>query len=333
MPDKKVSIESQLMDLDNLQEKIEKGEYLIVAGDEALLKKLPSGNWIGGSIPYFMDNDGGLVSQDKLFVHTIRGCDHARISPYDVGSISRINEDAADNGFTIIILPAGSEVHAHYAQNSPAFPNMFFSPIIGWVAGVHLDDVDKQTPKIGFGPAGMLMENSAVAMHVPLPEHQFANIHTINLFEQGKGPAIKFPNTGFNVDTCTLGGKQQDFAQYLLVNKIDTRLPLVADYNGTNVNVSIQKIDTDGVKFYGSVFSNVSYQFASPISDYVTRFNQAISDIQSDQSAYSCNCILNFLYGELEGKKTGSFTGPMVFGEVAYQLLNQTLVFMTLENQ
>ena len=41
---------------------------------------------------------------------------------------------------------------------------------------------------------------------------------------------------------------------------------------------------------------------------------------------YSCNCILNYLYGDLEGKKTGGFTGPVTFGEIAYILLNQTLV-------
>jgi hypothetical protein len=40
---------------------------------------------------------------------------------------------------------------------------------------------------------------------------------------------------------------------------------------------------------------------------------------------------LNFLYGELEGKKTGTITGPMTFGEIAYQLLNQTMIFLEIE--
>jgi hypothetical protein len=43
---------------------------------------------------------------------------------------------------------------------------------------------------------------------------------------------------------------------------------------------------------------------------------------------FSCNCILNYLYGELEGKRTGALKGPMTFGEVAYQLLNQTMVYL-----
>jgi len=41
---------------------------------------------------------------------------------------------------------------------------------------------------------------------------------------------------------------------------------------------------------------------------------------------------LNYLYSGLEGKKTGNVTGPITFGEVAYQLLNQTMVYMTIEN-
>ena len=48
---------------------------------------------------------------------------------------------------------------------------------------------------------------------------------------------------------------------------------------------------------------------------------------------FSCNCILNYLYSELEGKKTGGITGPITFGEIAYQLLNQTMVYLTIEDR
>ncbi len=333
MPNDTASITSNTLDLASVIEKIEAGEFLIIACDESLLSQLPSGNWIGGSIPYFMGDDGGTVSRDTIFVHTISGCAQPRITPYDVNSISRIAQDAPDNGFTITILPSGSDVHSEYAQNSPNFPNMFFSPIIGWVAGVHLDDVANQKAKTVFGPGGMLMEDRAVAMHVSLPESQFANIHIVNLFKQGNGPRISFPNTGFKVDTCTVNSVEMNFSEFLSSNNIDTRLPLVADYNGINVNVSVQKINSTDVDLYAPVFSDVVYQFANPVVDYVSAFNQAISAEQSGNSAFSCNCILNFLYSELEGKQTGSLTGPIVFGEVAYQLLNQTLVYMTLENQ
>jgi hypothetical protein len=51
---------------------------------------------------------------------------------------------------------------------------------------------------------------------------------------------------------------------------------------------------------------------------------------ESDNIVFSCNCILNYLYSELEGKQTGGIIGPITFGEVAYQLLNQTLAYLTI---
>ena len=38
---------------------IEGGAYLTIAGAEAVLAGLPKGNWIGGTIPYFMTQEGG----------------------------------------------------------------------------------------------------------------------------------------------------------------------------------------------------------------------------------------------------------------------------------
>ena len=66
-----VSISSQLLDLNSTIERIEAGEFLIIAADEELLTQLPSGNWIGGTIPYFMGEEGGLVSKEHIFVNTI----------------------------------------------------------------------------------------------------------------------------------------------------------------------------------------------------------------------------------------------------------------------
>lgn len=47
---------------------------------------------------------------------------------------------------------------------------------------------------------------------------------------------------------------------------------------------------------------------------------------------FSCNCTLNFLYSELEGKRTGQLVGPVAFGEIAYQGLNQTLVYLQIDD-
>jgi hypothetical protein len=103
----------------------------------------------------------------------------------------------------------------------------------------------------------------------------------------------------------------------------------VADYCGTRVNVSIQAVDHDAkaVALYAPVFKGVEYRVAAPVADYVGGFTSAMAGA-TVTPAFSCNCILNFLYSNLEGKKTGPITGPITFGEAAYQLLNQTLTYL-----
>jgi hypothetical protein len=99
------------------------------------------------------------------------------------------------------------------------------------------------------------------------------------------------------------------------------------------VNVSFQAIDKEKkvVNFYAPVFDDVECRVAQPVTDYVSGFQAALPDMGGDVT-FSCNCILNFLYSELEGKKTAHMTGPMTFGEVAYQLLNQTMVYMQIQD-
>jgi hypothetical protein len=61
---------------------------------------------------------------------------------------------------------------------------------------------------------------------------------------------------------------------------------------------------------------------------YAQTFKSDGKAIGGTQYVLSCNCILNFLCGELEGKDLGAFYGPITLGEIAYQLLTQTLVYL-----
>jgi hypothetical protein len=337
MAEGSISFKNSAVDRATVEAMINAGDYLVIAGDEKVLASLPSGNWIAGTIPYFMTEDqGGKVDQEMLYVNKIEGLSagsQPRLTLYNTQSVSRIAQESPDHGFTILILPASSEVHLSYAQNAPDYPNMYFSPIIGWIAGMHLNDIGSQTAKVGFGPAGgMLSDTQAAAMHVPLPEHQVANIKIVNLFEQGEAGAIRFPELGFVAQDCKVDGQDWNFAEYVKEHNIDTRLPLVANYSGVMINVSIQEVLDDKVNLYAPVFPEVEYRFAKPVGDYVNEFEKALPAGDTENVAFCCNCILNFLYSELEGKKTGQLTGPMTFGEVAYQLLNQTMAYLTLEN-
>lgn len=334
--DASISISSAVVSRENLIEKINRGEYLVIAADEDVLAGLPSGNWMAGTIPYFMTTEGGKTDRGAIFVNTINGVSSnqpPRITLYDANSINRIAQEAPEHGFTIVILPAMSNVHLSYAKNAPDYQNMFFSPIVGWISGVHLDDLGSRSAKVGFGPLnGMLLDQQAVAMHVSLPTHQLANINIVNLFSQGSGSDIKFKTTGFEATDCTVDGVPTNFAEYIQRENIDTRLPLVANYSGVMINVSIQNVDSVAhkVALYAPVFAEVSYRFAAPVDNYIESFDQMLPAAATEKIAFSCNCILNYLYSELEGKKTRDVTGPITFGEVAYQLLNQTLVYLTL---
>jgi hypothetical protein len=62
------------------------------------------------------------------------------------------------------------------------------------------------------------------------------------------------------------------------------------------------------------------------VADYAGAFRSRLSATDPAGVVFGCNCILNFLYGELEGQAIGGVQGPVTFGEIAYQLLNQTLV-------
>jgi hypothetical protein len=159
-------------------------------------------------------------------------------------------------------------------------------------------------------------------------------INIINIFSQDeKSPLIEFTGEGFKTEKCLIDGKETKFADYIANNGINTKMPLVGDYSGNGVNVSIKKIENGIVHFYAPVFKGIKYRIAKNTSDYVKAFNESLAEIKDTDIVFSCNCILNFLYGELEGKKIGAFTGPVTFGEIAYQLVNQTLVYVSVNKK
>ena len=324
-----------LLSITEVAELIQSGKTLSLAADENLLATLPKGAWIGGSIPYFVAEEGGLQTRDKIFVTEISEAAGNPVTfvSYSLETIKNIAVEAPENGFTVLIVPALSAMHAEYANHARDYDEMFMKPIVGWVAGVHLDDLGKVTPKVFNGQSGEVLENAAVALHVSLPADKMAQVKILNLFKQGEGDVITFPVTGFGVTDCLVNGEQTNFADYATLHSLDLSLPLVADYNGAQINTSFQAIDAANhqVNFYAPVFAGIEYRQAAPVGDYVTEFDQLAAG-QHLNTQFSCNCILNYLYGKLEGRKTGDLTGPMTFGEIAYQLLNQTLVYLEVDS-
>lgn len=320
-----------LFSVEEVKDKIKRGERLILAGDEKVLCELPEGDWIAGTIPYFMAEDGGEFSRKKIHVTRLPGfVDDFSVRTYSEESIKDIYTHIPSNGFSVLIIPASSRVHLSFAMNAPSYKGFAGRPLIGWISGVFLQELGRTTPKAISGERGEVFEDGAVAMHVSLPPGKSVDIGIVNIFRPGDGDILTFPETGFFAETVMVNGEKTNFAQYLKAKKADTRLPIVADYCGAKINISFQRIDEEAevVHFYAPVFEGVSYRLAAPLEDYVTEFTTHMPKEDVKSIFFSCNCILNYLYSELEGKHTGGITGPITFGEIAYQLLNQTMAYL-----
>ncbi|AJQ97091.1 DUF6976 family protein [Gynuella sunshinyii] len=318
-----------LVTVEQAAEMILAGEVLSIAGDEEVLRQLPRGSWIGGTTAYFMAENGGEYEPKKVFVNHLPGdCREPRLCIYDSRNIDQICNEAPENGFTLLIIPAHSLVHKRFAEDAPGFENIYLQPLIGWIAGVDVHDLLTRTAKVVYGPSGELYDNKAVALHVEVDEERIVTIETVNLFQPGDGDVLCFPESGFTARQVEVNGQLTDLVSYLRNNKIDTQLPLVTEYrDGAVLNVSFQLIADDYVKFYAPVFHGQEYRLARNIGSYSQAFAEHIPNT-SGQIAFCCNCILNYYYGELEGVSTGQMRGPMVFGEIAYQLINQSMVYL-----
>ncbi|HEX7557355.1 MAG TPA: hypothetical protein VF338_12070 [Leptolinea sp.] len=332
-----------LFSIDEVKELIRRGYHLLLAGDEVALRQLPRGHWISGTTPYFMGDAGGQVSKEKILVTGIPGyAQSTKIHVYDSNTISNIYQDIPENGFGFILIPAFTDIHMTFSLKAPGFPDFATKPLLGWVTGVLLDELGTNTPKVFNGESGEVLSDQAIMMSVVLPANKAADINILNIFKQGNGDSITFTEDGFDVNMASINGRAKNFAEYVLENEIDMKLPLVADYSGASVNISIKAVDAENkvVSFYAPVFKDFRYRFAQPVENYFREFMSQVLEDDFDEFSsttaanqktvlFSCNCILNYLYSNLEGMRTGDMTGPITFGEVAYQLLNQTLVYLT----
>ncbi len=327
-----IGARTTLVTTDEAGERIRAGVPLLLAASEAALRQLPSGRWVGGTIPYFMADVGGCYAEDRVLVTELPGVEDCSICLYDEAMLPHIAADAPGNGFSVLILPAGSAVHRRYAEEAASYAGLFFSPIIGWVSGSALDQIGVVTPKVIDGLSGTLSDSQAVVMHITLPAHRRASVEIVNIFCPGEGDVLRFPQTGFTITTCLVNGVERSFATYLAECAADTRLPLVANYHGALINTSFQGVDAQHgtVTCYAPVFAGMDYRLARPIGDYAAAFKAAVP-ADAAGAAFACNCILNYLYGELEGKQVG-LSGPITFGEIAYQLVNQTLVYLMIDD-
>jgi len=316
------------VNLDEAIKLIREDKLLHIAADESLLKQLPKGKWIAGTTPYFITDQGGITCKDKLFVNEISCAVDFKIAVYDRNNILDITKDAYPNGMSFLIMPFASDVAILYAKEAPYSNDLLMNPTVGWISGYDLST--DSVAKVYDGITGTSYSDKAVALHISLPDDKMTLLGIVNIFDIDENDTkIEFTEDALSVTKCLVNGKEVILADYIEENKIDTQLPLVADYNSVLVNVSIKSISKESktVDFYAPVFAGKEYRFAHSVSNYAASFNEHLQGLKDVNPVFSCNCILNYLYGKLDGKATPPFAGPVTFGEIAYQLLNQTLVY------
>ncbi len=326
---------SGVLDFDHVVAAIQKGQRLVISADESLLSKLPKGNWLGGTTPYFMAASGGTFSKDRAFVQELSPmATDLRFSWYSDATISSVYNDASENGFSFILIPAFAKIHLTFGLKAPEFGNFGVRPLVGWVAGTQLENLGVVAAKVYNGQTLESKSDEAIVLHATLPESHFADVNIVNIFETSNSQdELEFLTDGFEVERVKVSGKQRDFAGYIAEKKADIRWPLVGDYGGASVNLSFAGIDGGKVKLLAPVFAGVKYRLASPAGDYnayLKAFQAKMSGFEKQEVGFSCNCVLNYKHGDLHGKIIPELHGPFVFGEIAYQLLNQTAVVMTI---
>jgi len=319
-----------LLTFDETVKKINEGGLLHISGTQTLLEKLPKGNWLGGTGEHFMGADGGIVTKELFFV-TPMPYDTYKIQTYTADTIKNVVIDGYENGFTIIILPFASPVHAEYALNANNYEEMYMRPIAGWVAGTNLDNPE-QIPKVGNGHLGEIYEDKGVALHVQLPEGKVASVNIVNIFSPNEDfPVLEFDEQSFVVRNCIIDGEKTLFADFLKKYNTSSMAPMIGDYSGAPVNISFQAMDENSVQLAAPPTKGIKYQWASPVEDYAAAFQKHAKDLEGKNIAFACNCLYNFLYGQLEGKQIPVFAGPATWGEIAYILVNQTFVYISID--
>jgi hypothetical protein len=325
-------MEKVLFSKNEVKEMINSGKRLVLAGDETMLNQLPKGEWIGGTIPYFMGDDGGVFTKEKIYVNDVSDLGiNWKFSRYNEKNIHKVTTEAFDNGFSYIILPALQPVHITFGLNAPGFENAFINPLMGWVSGVAFEEFGKKSPKVYL--RGEELTKEGVVMHVELPDHQIGRLEIVNLYEPGNGDEITFFEDGFDTNRCMVNGKERNLYEYFVENNISERLPIVANYFGAKINVGhIWDKENKKVNAFAPVFKDQKYYVAKGVTDYSEEFKKELNLVDTDKIKFSCNCLMNYFNFGLENTKIGSVHGPFTFGEIGYQLLNQTFVYLMIEN-
>lgn len=328
-------MESKLYTKQQVIEFINAGNVMLLSGSANALKDLPKGKWIAGTTPYCMDNVG-KCEEEMIFVDDFTQiAKQSKIEVYDKDTIKNIAINGYKNGVVFLVLPIETDVYYTFSDNSLSYEGIFDNPVVGYVACMKMEDYGKIKPETACGIDGKLTEDKAVALYIELPNDLAARAEIINLDTIDYDTSvIVFPKTGFIQSDCTIDGKPGNIAQYLenvIKPKVGNYSQLITSQNGALINRDVKVVDVNKgeVSFFSSAYAGDEYRMVKNGADYFKMFNETLADKRSEVAA-CFSCVSYFFGGNFLGKHV-SKNGIYAFGEIAYQLLNKTIVTLEID--
>ncbi|MDR0714061.1 MAG: hypothetical protein LBF89_07385 [Bacteroidales bacterium] len=302
---------------------IRKGDPLVIAGNYESLAGLPKGNWIAGTTPNAVLCGQKIILEQRLFIQRLPDfVTNVVIREYDSHNFKKIYTDAPENGFTYVIVPFDSKPHFEFSASVMSYNHFGRHPLCGWISWD-----TKNTGRTFSGEQAQAYTDKAVAMHVEFPPDKYAEVQIFNPYTQGTGDDITFENSGLTVKNACINGVRQNFAAYLRkINFNRRQFPLVGNYAGAMINISCRNIEEDAVFLYAAVFPTIKYRIG--IIDPAV----VLPSLLSKEALLSFTCVVNYMQNEFCEKYLQNTSGPVTYGEIVYQLLNQTTVYLTIGN-
>jgi hypothetical protein len=317
-------MKNQILTLQETAALIEAGEILAVAGPDALLSRLPAGKWIGGSAAFAVTETGTQALTDRLHVTTFPEALGAVLRHVPTERMETLAAGYLPEGVTVAVIPGFSTAHKEFAAKAASYTGLFNQPLIGWVAAVAPEEIGRATPAAFDGALGKRVTDGVLLMHI-LTEGTVTALDIVNPFLPSDNPAttFRFAQSGFTVTEAIVGDRTVPLAAYLIERGIDTRLPLITEQAGARVNLSFRSVDPEAgtVSFLAPVMAGAVYRLARPLADPAAAFAGPGGE------GFACHGIGAHLG---EGSFRGTPSGPVTFGEIAYILLNQTSVRLSL---
>jgi hypothetical protein len=299
---------------------IGEGLYLILAGERETLQQLPAGNWMAGSTPsYVSSGQPGEIAKNQLYVNQVpEYAVNVEIKTYDAENLRHIFTEGPDNGFTVLLLPFASEILREYALHAFDYENFGLVPLIGWVAGTGNTWESLQTDVVMYGPDATAHLNKAIVMHVGLPADKYAEIHIHSPFKIHSDVTVVFDENTVAPQEALINGERQNLREYMIRHNINFQYPLIVNLAGINICVTFN-YDASQLTTMTALFKGVNYHFSEP--------DTQVWEIPQDR-IYALCCLYYIINPDPE--KLSQMTGPVTYGEIAYQMVTQSVVYLTI---